>query len=178
MLFRHFSPLPVKGRGAGGLGLVYRIDNRTRRATMITSSSPTTAPIRPTTFVLSPKPVVGRAVGLLVTVGPGTEVPGVPVVVTWMKAGLGVRLGTLVGVPGLLVGVLVGGVPLVGVVVVSPPEGCWVAARLVWSAGLKALVVAAAFVCSERRSGAGARGPGRGMAYKTEHARHFSDVTR
>src|SRR5450631_498573 len=108
----------------------------------MTTSSPATAASRPVMLLLSPKPVVGRAVGLLVTVGPGTEVPGVPVVVTSMKAGLGVRLGTLVGVPGLLVGVLVGGVPLG--VLVSPPEGCWVRATLVWSAGLKAASVAAA----------------------------------
>src|SRR5712692_762469 len=69
-----------------------------------------------------------------------------------MKAGLGVRLGTLVGVPGLLVGVLVGGVPVTvasgvpGVVVVSPPDGCSVAATLVWSAGLRVLVGAAVSV--------------------------------
>src|SRR5712692_3780270 len=69
-----------------------------------------------------------------------------------MKAGLGVRLGTLVGVPGLLVGVLVGGVPVTvasgvpGVVVVSPPDGCSVAATLIWSAGLRVLVGAAVSV--------------------------------
>src|SRR5436305_1042506 len=102
----------------------------------MTNNSTSTAPRRPVMLVLSAKPVRGRAVGLLVTVGPGTEVPGVPVVVTWMKAGLGVRLGTLVGVPGLLVLVAVGGVPLG--VLVSPPEGCWVAAALVCSAGLRA----------------------------------------
>ena len=77
------------------------------------------------TLALSPMPAVGRAVALLVTVGPGTEVPGVPVVVTWMKAGLGVP-GLAVGPVGLAAGVV---------------------AVLVCSAGLGAPRVAAATVC-------------------------------
>ena len=55
--------------------------NRTRRAMTITARSTNPRPTRLGTLALSPKPVRGRAVGDLVTVCPGTDVPGVPVVV-------------------------------------------------------------------------------------------------
>src|SRR6185436_12500224 len=98
---------------------------------------------RPGMPALSAKPVLGSAVALLVAVGgglvtvaAGTSVPGVPVAVTG-GSGLGVRLGTRVGVPG----------PVVAVV--SPPEGALVpAAAAVFCAAAAVSCAAAAVPCA------------------------------
>src|SRR5438128_916522 len=112
---------------------------RTRRAMMTITINAIASSSRPGMPALSAKPVFGRAVALLVAVGrlvtvggglvtvaAGTSVPGVPVEVTG-GSGLGVRLGTRVGVPGPVVAVVS---PPDGTLVLAAEEVSWAAAAV------------------------------------------------